>query len=128
MEKNKDKEIDVLALEIHDKIKGLKMIYNTYTKKRGAPKLLNIFCKKCLAYVMTYQKDGPGKLLRCYLDRIRLPLDLQKRQFEYVKRGKNTSLDCKSCSTIIGTPIIYKPENRPAYHMIYEHFNAINYD
>lgn len=71
-------------------------------------------------YVMTYQKDGPGELLRCYLDRIHLPIILQKRQFEYQKGSKNASLECHNCKTVVGTPIIYKPENRPAYHMVEE--------
>ncbi|WP_339043855.1 hypothetical protein [Cardinium endosymbiont of Tipula unca] len=105
---------------VMEKDKSIKIIHNTYTKSRGAPELLDIFCKNCNIYVMTYQKDGLGELLRCYLDRIHLPENLQKRQFEYQKGRKNISLVCHNCNTVIGTPMIYKTENRPAYHMIKE--------
>lgn len=66
---------------------------------------------------MTYQKDGPGQLLRCYLDRIHLPKELYKRQFETFKKSEAPNLECSTCGTVIGIPMIYEKENKPAYRM-----------
>lgn len=95
----------------------IKIIYNSYTKSRGTPQLIKIFCRTCSSYLATYQKDGPGKLLRCYLDRIHLPKELNRRQFETFKKSEAPKLKCSTCDAVIGIPIIYKKENRPAYRM-----------
>lgn len=95
----------------------IKIIYNRYTKCRGTPQLLQIFCSKCNNYIMTYQKDGPGELLRCYLDRIHLPKELNSRQFEHFRKAKAPKLECNTCDSVIGVPMIYEKENRPAYRM-----------
>lgn len=92
-------------------------IYDTYTARRGTPKMLEIFCAGCDKHIMSYQKDGPGALLRCYLDRIHSPKALKNKQYDNI-----ANLTCLSCSRIIGTPMIYKPENRPAYRMIQRSF------
>lgn len=95
----------------------IKIIYNSYTKCRGTPQLLQIFCSKCNNYIMTYQKDGPGELLRCYFDRIHLPKELNKRQFEHFKKSEAPKLECSTCDSVIGVPMIYEKEKRPAYRM-----------
>jgi hypothetical protein len=66
---------------------------------------------------MSYQKDGPGPLLRCYLDRIHHPEEIQKRQYEVFDKNKSSKLECSQCKVVVGVPIIYEKENRPAYHM-----------
>lgn len=40
-----------------------------YSRARGASQFLNLFCAACGGFVLLYQKDGPGALLRLYLDR-----------------------------------------------------------
>src|SRR3989339_547856 len=87
---------------------------DSYMKRRGAPAMLVMKCAQCNAYVMSYQKDGPGPLLRCYLDRIHHPEILEKRQYEDFHKKTALKLSCPSCLVVIGSPIIYEKENRPA--------------
>ena len=96
----------------------LKIINDVYTKRRGDPQILEIFCGNCKSPTMIYQKDGPGRLLRCYLDRIHFPEHLQKRQFEDFKETKTPKLECEKCDSIIGVPMTYEPEDRAAYRML----------
>lgn len=90
---------------------------DSYMKSRGAPAMLTMFCANCNSYIMSYQKDGPGPLLRCYLDRIHHPEALEKRQHEHFDKGTSLKLECPSCQTVVGSPIIYEKEDRPAYHL-----------
>ena len=84
-------------------------INDKFTKARGGySELLNIHCRKCDAQICTYQKDGPGDLLRMYDDRIIKSDGFQK--FVIDKK-----LICPSCGKNIGPGYIYKPENRNAY-------------
>jgi hypothetical protein len=46
---------------------------DTYTRARGTPVMLTISCSLCETYLMSYQKDGPGPLKCCYIDRIHHP-------------------------------------------------------
>lgn len=98
-------------------------IYDAYTQRRGRPAMLSIHCSSCRNPIMTYQKDGPGRLLRCYLDRIHSPKNLKDRQYD---RGFNVTtscnLNCPKCLRTIGTPMIYAPEARPAYNLIKSRF------
>jgi hypothetical protein len=71
---------------------------------------------------MSYQKDGPGPLLRCYLDRIHHPEYLENRQYSAFDKKTADQLLCNTCNALIGTPIIYEKENRPAYQMRYGSF------
>jgi ribosomal protein S27E len=92
-----------------------------YAKNRGAPhKFLYIMCAGCNTPAMVYQKDGPGRLLRCYSDRIVWPPELVDRQrdltAETVKSAGNIA--CSECEQVLATPMVYKPENRPAYHVM----------
>jgi hypothetical protein len=97
-------------------------IYDKYTASRGEPKMLRIFCNSCDKYIMDYQKDGPGRLLRCYLDRIHKPTTLHERQFEQFSVKNFPALKCPKCSKSIGYPMIYERENRPAYAMVNNRF------
>lgn len=94
-----------------------KLKKDSYQKKRGASKILIIFCGQCSDYIMTYQKDGPGPLLRCYLDRIHHPEYLSELQNLEFSKKTFSVLSCRACTALIGTPIVYEKENRPAYHM-----------
>lgn len=97
-------------------------IYDTYTAARGKPQMLEISCASCMNYIMNYQKDGPGRLLRCYLDRIRKPSWLAKQQYQPFSVRTSPNLRCNACHTLIGTPMMYRPEQRPAYRMISARF------
>lgn len=90
---------------------------DSYMKRRGAPAMKIISCAGCGAYLMSYQKDGPGPLLRCYLDRIHHPESLERRQYMAFDKKTAENLTCAQCQEVIGTPMIYEKEDRPAYHM-----------
>ena len=93
-------------------------IYDQYTSRRGAPKMLNIHCDGCNDLLIKYQKDGPGRLLRCYQDRIHAPIDLKNRQHEPFNVKTSPNLSCSHCRLVIGRPMIYQSESRPAYHLV----------
>jgi RNase P subunit RPR2 len=67
--------------------------------------LLSISCENCGKHLFYYQKDGPGILKRVYTDRIS----------DITPVSKN--LICPNCKEVIGTRIVYKKENRPAYRL-----------
>jgi hypothetical protein len=85
-----------------------------YRSNRGGySRLLNIYCRRCNNKIFTYQKDGPGNLRRLYLDRIFSPSILTK--LEKINLKELSLLKCKECNAILGTPYIYKKENRKAF-------------
>jgi len=69
----------------------------------GTAKHIDLSYAKCEEKLFTYQKDGPGFLKRCYLNRIlgREELSSAKTQEEM----KN--LKC-SCGELMGTPMKYE--------------------
>lgn len=86
----------------------MKIKRDIYRKSRGGnSQVYQIFCSQCEKYLLTYQKDGTGTLLRLYYDRIIMP-------------PKNTpsNLICENCSNLIGISMIYKPEERPAFRLV----------
>lgn len=103
-------------------IENITLIDDQYTRHRGSineSNLLTIFCTNCQEYLMTYQKDGPGRLLRCYLDRI------HDSTFKNLDEKK---LECSTCNTVVGYSIVYEKiyyinkieekEKRTAYKML----------
>lgn len=77
-----------------------------YKKARGSwSRMLEINCAKCGQHVCYYQKDGAGMLKRMYIDRIK------------GRHSPRKDLVCNSCNDILGTQIIYRRENRPAYRL-----------
>lgn len=72
----------------------------------GSARLLSLFCAKCEAWLMLYQKDGDGALLRCYLNRIFDPPKLEKLQHDASIREPRDLplLKCPTCQTVIGFP------------------------
>lgn len=89
-----------------------------YSRARGGTsEFLNIYCSSCNSHVALYQKDGPGSLIRMYLDRIFEPEDLASMQNLNNKKSV-PNLTCPSCNTLIAVPIVYKLENRLALHMV----------
>lgn len=90
-----------------------------YKSARGGySRLLSLHCRKCNSIVAIYQKDGPGSLLRLYLDRIVSPEYLINLQHKNIKDISN--LKCKNCGEIIASPYIYAPEKRKAFRLFHD--------
>ena len=92
-----------------------------YAKVRGGfSHFLYITCSKCEEPFITYQKDGKGKLLRCYTDRIVWPPKLVAAQKEVNAANVKQfgSIRCSNCNTILTNPMVYIPENRPAHRLV----------
>jgi hypothetical protein len=86
----------------------LKLKQDKYRKSRGGhSRFLAVSCAKCKTQVAIYQKDGPGILKRMYLDRIVEPKNAATAE----------KFICKKCKEVLGVPIVYKKENRPAYRL-----------
>lgn len=101
-----------------DKFKPKK---DRYAKSRGGPsKFLYIACGNCDEPAMVYQKDGPGRMLRCYADRIVWPPELVEERAELTAATVKEagSLACAACANMFANPMIYEPENRAAYRII----------
>jgi hypothetical protein len=86
-----------------------------YRRARGArTRLLNLSCRVCGKKIMIYQKDDyPGRLRRLYLDRIFFPDKLAN--LEDKPLNAIPTLKCSKCKEDLGTPYIYKKENRKAF-------------
>jgi len=85
----------------------MKFKNDRYKKNRGGySRLLKIFCQKCGSLVCLYQKDGPGNLLRMYIDRI----------IDSKVSVSNKALSCAK-GHLLGVKIIYEKENRPAFRL-----------
>ena len=71
---------------------------------------------------MYYQKDGYGRLLRTYLDRIMYPKALADLAHDHNIRTTRDmpNLECDKCEKIIGIPMLYTNggEHRLAFKMI----------
>lgn len=80
-----------------------------FRARGGVARMLNIHCAACKAFVLLYQKDGRGQLLRCYLNRIFAPPDLERLQHDpAIKEPSDLdNLTCSNCKTVIGTPFRY---------------------
>ncbi|MEO6109822.1 MAG: hypothetical protein ABIP50_02335 [Candidatus Saccharimonadales bacterium] len=98
-----------------------KLAKDRYAKTRGgSSKFLYIACAECDEPAMIYQKDGPGRLLRYYADRIVWPPELVKAQIEVSVDSikKFGGLACHNCQNSLGTPMVYESESRPAYRAV----------
>ncbi|HEV3269191.1 MAG TPA: hypothetical protein VGZ69_00900 [Candidatus Rhabdochlamydia sp.] len=98
-------------------------VYDQYTEARGESKMLEITCAKCHKWVLDYQKDGPGTLVRMYVDRIHHPRDLREHTFSAETISSTAPLRCWNCEELLAEPIIYcregpYPETRPAYRIL----------
>lgn len=100
-----------------------------YSKVRGGnSRFLDIFCSACNSHVALYQKDGPGALLRTYLDRIFAPTELSDLQYKNEAKKGLPNLQCTKCQALIGVPMVYEPENRLAFRMVHGSFAKKNSD
>ncbi len=98
-----------------------------FRERGGSAKIINISCVSCGRIIFVYQKDGPGWLKRCYLNRILEPIKYSKMQ----KDNKITApkdfdnLVC-ICGSIIGSPMKHK-DGRLAFHLIRGKFKRSNH-
>jgi hypothetical protein len=91
----------------------LKIKKDKYLRERGkTTKIIRVLCAKCNSLIFIYQKDGPGWLKRCYLNRVFEPKNYAKIK----DLSELSKLKCK-CGSIIGSPIRYK-DGRLAYHLV----------
>ena len=83
----------------------------------GFAHMIDISCVSCGALILHYQKDGPGGLLRCYLNRIVAPEKLEKMQRDSAVRETSDmpNLIC-DCGEVIGYPMKHK-DGRLAYRL-----------
>jgi hypothetical protein len=86
-----------------------------YKNNRGArSRVLDVTCKTCDKHLFYYQKDGPGILKRCYLDRFIDEKPQTKKEYK-----------CKHCRELLGIYQPYEKETaRPAFRWLVA---AINY-
>lgn len=97
-----------------------KLKNDRYRKVRGgSAELLTLYCAKCSVFVLLYQKDGPGKLIRCYLNRIFAPSSLEALQHDrrFQQPSDVPALKCSHCSNLIGVPMRYD-DGRLAYRLV----------
>ncbi len=87
-----------------------------YKKARGGySRLLKISCAKCDTAICFYQKDGPGLLKRMYIDRI--SGSTRYANLQNVPMKSPLQMVCPNCKELLGVPMIYKKEHRPAYRL-----------
>lgn len=108
----------IRTFDISNPIEIMKLKKDRFSKARGGNShLLQINCTKCGSYIVTYQKDGIGTLIRMYADRVVEPEQYKNLQFTNNKNGL-PNLSCANCKQIIGIPMIYEAENRLAFRLI----------
>lgn len=78
-----------------------------------------LFCAQCKSKVLLYQKDGHGKLYRCYLNRIFAPSKYADLQVNSKVRGTRDMppMHCPSCGILFGKPMFHW-EGRLAYLLV----------
>ncbi|QQS18135.1 hypothetical protein IPL68_05885 [Candidatus Saccharibacteria bacterium] len=94
---------------------------DSYSRTRGGKStILYLSCSNCKEPTLVYQKDGPGKLLRCYADRILWPPDLVDRLDAITPETIKTVgvIACEGCMQVIGTPTVYRREDRSAFRVM----------
>lgn len=103
------------VLKPGSKVKLKRDVY--FREREKVAKLLNILCAKCGAKVLLYQKDGRGRLHRCYLNRIYDPPRYSKLQGLHIASKKELpNLVCRNCNEVIGYPMEHW-EGRLAYRL-----------
>lgn len=93
---------------------------DTYlTVRGGSAQFYLVRCAKCREIIALYQKDGQGRLLRMYLDRIVEPKSLLDKISHVRDKKSMPNLICDRCGALIGVPMVYEREDRLAYRLLY---------
>lgn len=85
--------------------------------KGGQSAFLLIACAACQTPILLYQKDGPGGLLRLFLDRIHAPQSLADLHHTCAAKADMPGLTCPDCGAVLGVPMVYKG-GRLAFRLI----------
>lgn len=91
-----------------------------YLRERGGrAAFLILNCAHCGSNLAIYQKDGPGNLLRCYLNRFFYPEEMKSLQNNPRISMPNDlpTWRCVDCQSIIGHPMRYR-DGRLAYRLV----------
>src|SRR6266567_4031153 len=89
-----------------------------YSRARGGASVhYCLSCAKCGEFLLEYQKDGVGSLLRLYLDRIKENKNLESFG-EAKDKAALPALKCGKCGLVIGVPMVYAPEKRLAFRLV----------
>jgi hypothetical protein len=115
-----EKTINNANLSAQDLIKIKQDKY--FRKRGGTTKVIIVSCSKCNSLIFVYQKDGPGWLKRCYLNRILFPekySSLQKNKA--LRNPKNLKNLVCTCNSLIGTPLQHK-DGRLAFSLVRKSF------
>ena len=100
--------------------RDFKIKKDNYRRVRGGTtKVIELACSNCGSRVMIYQKDGVGRILRTYLDRILFPANLANLAGDpKIRNAKDmVPLKCEACGALLGVPMLYKPEHRLAFRL-----------
>ena len=90
-----------------------------YSRDRGGnSQFIDLYCSNCNQHLLLYQKDGPGSLLRLYLDRIFEPQELAVLQSTCHSKSEVSQLKCPRCQQLVATPMVYERENRLAFNLL----------
>ena len=65
-----------------------------------------------------HQKDGSGRLLRMYLDKIHAPDDFANLKHTVASKSDLKGLYCPNNQELLVVPMVHKPENRLALRII----------
>lgn len=97
---------------VFSKASRIRMKKDKYLRaKGGKAQIVNVLCTNCGKSVLLYQKDGPGWLKRCYLNRILGPRKWEELQHNLKIKESNDmpNLVC-DCGALIGVPMRHKDE------------------
>lgn len=85
----------------------------------GSAHFLVLTCARCASYLMLYQKDGSGRLQRCYLNRIFDPPELETLQRAFTGSSPKDlpPLRCGHCNELVGIPMRHN-DQRLAFRLI----------
>ena len=104
----------------------MKIKKDKYLRERGgSAKFIKVSCMKCDRVIFIYQKDGPGWLKRCYLNRIISPEKYYNLR-SIIKEPKDLGNLVCICGSIIGYPMKHK-DGRLAFHLIRGKFKRSNF-
>jgi len=98
-----------------------------FRKRGGTAKIIDVSCAACGKLIFVYQKDGPGWLKKCYLNRIIEPKEYSEMQKDKdIKESSDfNNLRCV-CGNILGSPMKHK-DDRLAFHLIRGKFKRSNH-
>lgn len=88
------------------------------TGRGGSSYYLDLSCPVCRTYLGTYQKDGPGSLVRLYVDRLISPHPEYNREFSRINEMPKLICVNQKCRREIAVPMVYIKENRLAYRIV----------